>query len=78
MRRRRMAFRDVALGPGGFPGRVWVETMVVMAPRIRHQLTRYLSERAYPNMAHCEAGSASEGGTPDGLAFLAWSDVIIG
>ncbi|XP_033363215.1 LOW QUALITY PROTEIN: uncharacterized protein LOC117241388 [Bombus vosnesenskii] len=45
---RRMASRDVAPGPDGIPGRAWVETIVTMAPRLRHLFTRCLEEGVYP------------------------------
>jgi hypothetical protein len=32
-----MASRDVAPGPDGIPGRVWAETMEVVAPRVRKE-----------------------------------------
>jgi hypothetical protein len=44
---KRMASRDVAPGPDGIPGRVWAETMEVVAPRVRHVFTRSL-EGVYP------------------------------
>lgn len=45
---RRMASRDVAPGPDGIPGRAWAESIVTMAPRLRHLFTRCLEEGAYP------------------------------
>jgi hypothetical protein len=45
---KRMASRDVAPGPDGIPGRVWAETMEVVAPRVRHVFTRCLMEGVYP------------------------------
>ncbi|XP_060831528.1 uncharacterized protein LOC132915727 [Bombus pascuorum] len=35
---KRTAARDVAPGPDGIPGRVWAETVNIMAPRLRHYL----------------------------------------
>jgi hypothetical protein len=45
---KKMASRDVAPGPDGVPGRVWAETMEVVAPRVRHLFTRCLREGIYP------------------------------
>jgi hypothetical protein len=45
---RKIAFRDVAPGPDGIPGRAWAETMDTMAPRLRHLFTRCLKEGVYP------------------------------
>jgi hypothetical protein len=47
---KRMASCDVAPGPDGVPGRVWAETMEVVAPRVRHLFTRCLREGIYPRM----------------------------
>ncbi|XP_033363348.1 uncharacterized protein LOC117241589 [Bombus vosnesenskii] len=41
---RRTASSDVAPGPDGIPGRAWVESIVTMAPRLRHLFTRCLEE----------------------------------
>jgi hypothetical protein len=45
---RKMASRDVASGPDGIPGRIWAETIDLMAPRMRHLFNRCLREGAYP------------------------------
>nr|XP_033188909.1 uncharacterized protein LOC117156205 [Bombus vancouverensis nearcticus] len=45
---RRTASRDVAPGPDGIPGRAWAESIVTMAPRLRHLFDRCLEEGAYP------------------------------
>jgi hypothetical protein len=47
---KKMASRDVAPGPDGVPGRVWAETMEVVAPLVRHLFTRCLREGIYPRM----------------------------
>jgi hypothetical protein len=47
---KKMASRDVAPGPNGVPGRVWAETMEVVAPRVRHLFTRCRREGIYPRM----------------------------
>jgi hypothetical protein len=47
---KKMASRDVAPGPDGVPGRIWTETMEVVAPRVRHLFTRCLREGIYPRM----------------------------
>jgi hypothetical protein len=45
---RKMASRDVAPGPDGIPGRIWAETIDLMAPRLQHLFNRCLREGAYP------------------------------
>lgn len=45
---KRMAAHDVAPGPDGIPGRVWAETIDIMAPRLLHLYTRCLKEGVYP------------------------------
>jgi hypothetical protein len=40
---RRMASRDVAPAPDGIPGRIWAETIDLMAPRLRHLINRCMS-----------------------------------
>ncbi|XP_043583840.1 uncharacterized protein LOC122568302 [Bombus pyrosoma] len=45
-----MASRDVAPGPDEVPGRIWAETMAVMAPRLRHLFTRCRREGVYPRI----------------------------
>ncbi|XP_060822332.1 uncharacterized protein LOC132910580 [Bombus pascuorum] len=45
---KKMAAKDVAPGPDGIPGRVWAETMDIMAPRLLHLYNRCLREGAYP------------------------------
>ena len=44
---KKMASRNVAPGPDGVPGRIWAETMAIMAPRLRHLFTRCLREGVY-------------------------------
>jgi hypothetical protein len=45
---RKMASRDVASGPDGIPGRIWAETIDLMAPRLRHFFNRCMREGVYP------------------------------
>jgi hypothetical protein len=45
---RKMASRDVAPGPDGIPGRIWAETIDLMAPHLRHLFNRCMREGAYP------------------------------
>ena len=47
---KKMASRNVTPGPDGVPGRIWAETMVIMAPRLRHLFTRCLREGVYPRI----------------------------
>jgi hypothetical protein len=47
---KRMASRDVAPGPDGIPGRIWAETMNIMAPRQRHLFNRCMREGVYPRI----------------------------
>jgi hypothetical protein len=47
---KKMASRNVALRPDGVPGRVWAETMELVAPRVRHLFTRCLREGIYQRM----------------------------
>jgi hypothetical protein len=47
---KKIASCDVAPGPYGVPGRVWAETMEVVAPRVRHLFSRCLREGIYPRM----------------------------
>ena len=41
---KKMASCNVAPGPDGVSGRIWAETMAIMAPRLRHPFTRCLRE----------------------------------
>jgi hypothetical protein len=45
---KKMASRDVAPGPDGIPGRIWAETIDLMAPCLRHLFNRCLRKGAYP------------------------------
>jgi hypothetical protein len=45
---KKMASRDVASGPDGIPGRIWAETIDLMAPRLRRLFNRCLREGADP------------------------------
>jgi hypothetical protein len=45
---KKMASRDVAPGPDGIPGRIWAETIDLMAPRLRHPFNCCLRGGAYP------------------------------
>jgi hypothetical protein len=45
---RKMASRDAAPGPDGIPGRIWAETIDLMAPRLRHLFNRCMKEGTYP------------------------------
>jgi hypothetical protein len=45
---KKMATRDVALGPDGIPDRIWAETIDLMAPRLRQLFNRCTREGAYP------------------------------
>jgi hypothetical protein len=47
---KRMTSRDVAPGPDGVPGRIWAETINIMAPRLRHLFNRYMREGVYPRI----------------------------
>jgi hypothetical protein len=47
---KQMASRNVALGPDGVPGRIWAETMELVAPHVRHLFTRCLREGIYQRM----------------------------
>ena len=58
---KKMASRNAAPGPDGVPGRIWAETMAIMAPKLRHLFTRCLREGVVwspSDMVHGEAGPA--------------------
>ena len=44
---KKMASRNVAPGLDGVLGRIWAETMAIMAPTLRHLFTRCLREGVY-------------------------------
>jgi hypothetical protein len=67
---KKMASKDVAPGPDGIPGRIWAETIDLMAPRLRHLFNRCMREGVYPRRWRgSEAGAARKGRKAAGLAI---------